>query len=253
MELTKVEFWEDYWKNIQLPKTIDLDFSFDRCLAQALKVNLPLVGGEVFEVGCAPGKWLAFMAQEFGTKPSGIDYSRTGILATQKNFQLLKLTKGFIWAGDFFETKPDRQFDVVMSFGFISHFRDPDKVVELHLQWLKPGGLLILGVPNFRGINYFLQEILDKSILDRHNLDMMQLDYFVHLSQHFNLEPIFLNYIGSFEPTLPIAKLGVDNLSQFMVKSFIWFIVRVRKIKMFDIFNNRLFSAFILAIYKKRN
>lgn len=251
MELTEVKFWDDYWAKTKLPVTIDPDFSFDRCLAQTLKKNLPDISGEVLEVGCAPGKWLAFMAKEFGLKPSGIEYSEAGMNATMRNFQLLGLEPGFIRAGDFFQIKPDRQFDVVMSFGFIEHFTEADGVVELHLQWLKPGGILILGVPNFCGINSFLQRILDKGLLDKHNLNIMNLDYFANLTIRFNLESIFLNYIGSFEPALPISKPRIENPLQFMAKSFIWLTRRARRIKLLDALNNRLFSSYILAVYKK--
>ena len=161
MELTEVEFWDKYWANVKLPSKVDLDFSFERCLAETLKRALPDVHGEVLEVGCAPGKWLAFMSDEFGLKPSGIEYSEAGMNATFRNFEALGLEVGEIQAGDFFKIEPDRQYDVVMSYGFIEHFTDVDEVVELHLRWLKPGGILILGVPNFRGIYSFLQGVLE--------------------------------------------------------------------------------------------
>ena len=111
---------------------------------------------------------------------------------------------------------------------------------------------MILGVPNFHGIYSFLRRILDKEILDKHNLNIMNLNYFAHLTDRFNLEPIFRGYIGSFEPGLPIPKPQIENPLQFMVKSFIWVARRVRRIKMLDAINNRLFSSYILAIYKKR-
>lgn len=251
MELTEVNFWNEYWKNVNLPSAIDPDFSFDRCLAQTLKENMPLVKGEVLEVGCAPGKWLNFMSREFGLKPSGIEYSEAGMNATLKNFELLGVESGFIRAGDFFQIEPDRQFDVVMSFGFIEHFTNADEVVELHMKWLKPGGILILGVPNFRGIYSPIQRILQKDVLDKHNLNIMSLDYFAHLADHFNLEPAFMGYFGSFEPALPISKKGAQNLPQFIVKSFLWVARRVRKIRALDRLNSRFFSSYILGIYKK--
>ena len=251
MKLTEVTFWDDYWANVKLPSTVNLDFSFERCLAETLKKNLSGVEGEVLEVGCAPGKWLDFMAKEFGLRPNGIEYSEAGVNATLKNFQLIGLDPGTFLTGDFLQMKPDRQFDIVMSFGFIEHFTNADEVVKLHLLWLKPGGILILGVPNFRGINFLIQKILDKTVLDKHNLDIMSLEYFTGLADRFNLETTYLNYFGSFEPALPIAKLRIENPLQFMVKSFIWLARRVRRIKMLDALNNPFFSSYILAIYKK--
>lgn len=251
MELTEVKFWDEYWANCKLPNTVDYSFSFERCLAGALKENLPGVQGEALEIGCAPGKWLAFMAKEFGLKPNGIEYSEAGMRATIRNFQLLGLASGRIQTGDFFQIKPDRQFDVVMSFGFIEHFSDADAVVDLHLQWLKPGGTLILGVPNFRGIYYFLQKLLDKNILDKHNLDVMCPEYFHHLAERHGLKPVVVRYIGSFEPSLPIPPQGRNSPLQLMVRGVLWLARKVRRFEIFDAVNGRRFSSYILAIYQK--
>lgn len=251
MELTEVKFWESFWGKCTLPSIVDMDFSYDRCLARGLKNNLPDIKGDVFEVGCAPGKWLAFMAKEFAMNPSGIEYSEAGMNATLENFKILQLAPGSILTGDFFQTKPERQFDVVMSFGFIEHFDNVDEVVDLHLGWLKPGGVLILGVPNFCGIYSTIQGILDREILDKHNLKIMNLDYFRSLATRFRLKPVFLDYIGSFEPSLPIVKHRFGNPLQFLVRGLLWLARRIRRIQALDRWNNRFISSFILAIYKK--
>ena len=47
-------------------------------------------------------------------------------------------------------------FDVVMSRGFIEHFDEPSSVVDRHLDLLKPGGLLVVSIPNLRGVNGLL-------------------------------------------------------------------------------------------------
>jgi 2-polyprenyl-3-methyl-5-hydroxy-6-metoxy-1,4-benzoquinol methylase len=44
----------------------------------------------------------------------------------------------------------------VISFGFIEHFDNPENVIQKHLDLLKPGGILIVGVPNFTGIHGIL-------------------------------------------------------------------------------------------------
>lgn len=252
MELTEVKFWENYWANCSLPSLADENLSFDRCLGRAIKKNLTITSGEVLEVGCAPGKWLAFMAREFGLKPSGVEYSDAGMKATLENFRILGLTPDAIFTGDFFEMKPPRQFDAVMSFGFIEHFSDVDSVVERHLQWLKPGGVLILGVPNFTGVYSPIQAVLDKDILEKHNLDIMNLDYFRGLGRRLSLEPVFLDYVGSFEPTLFIANYRVGNPLQVIVRAGLWFARWIRRWRWFDQFNHPLISGYILAIYKKR-
>ena len=49
-------------------------------------------------------------------------------------------------------------YDVVYSLGLIEHFVDRVSIVERHVRLARPGGLLILGVPNFRGLTgWFLR------------------------------------------------------------------------------------------------
>jgi SAM-dependent methyltransferase len=251
MNLTEILFWEDYWRNCAVPSEVNQSSPFDRCLAKTLVKRLSGIHGEVFEVGCAPGKWLAFMVKTFGMKANGIEYSDAGMKATRRNFQALNLPIDTIIAGDFFDIRPEPRFDVVMSFGFIEHFDKPDAVVARHAAWLKPGGKLIIGVPNFSGIYKPLQTILDRSILDKHNLNIMHLGYFRGLAQPLRLELQSLEYIASFEPSLPVAKRGFTNLAKFLVKVFLRVSVYIRRSPILDDLNASWLSAYILAIYRK--
>jgi SAM-dependent methyltransferase len=248
--LTENSFWENYWKKIKLPSEVDLRFSFDRCLSQALADYFPQTG-TVFEVGCAPGKWLAFAAKKFGLHPSGIEYSQGGIAATKRNFHMLNISYGSLIAADFFKTSPDKLYDVVMSFGFIEHFDDVDHVVKMHLSWLKPGGILILGIPNFSGLNGVVQSILDKDILDKHNLNIMNLAYFEQLTNKFNIEPLFIDYICSFEPALAIPKYRFGSPIQFFTRGVLFGMRVLRKFRFLDYVNSKYFSSYILAVYRK--
>lgn len=251
MNLTEVNFWEQYWAGVKLPSEVSWSLSSDRCLAAELKRHLPRSGGSAFEIGCAPGKWLAFLAKELDMTPSGIEYTEGGMQATLRNFSLLGLSSDEILIGDFFTTKPTRQFDVVMSFGFIEHFDDPDAVVERHLRWLKPGGRLVIGVPNFNGIYKPIQKVLDPTLLDKHNLAIMNTDYFEGLAARLGLQREIVKYIGSFEPSLPIAKPGYGSLAQNLVKIGLRLALPMRKLALFDRLNHPTISSYILSIYRK--
>jgi SAM-dependent methyltransferase len=254
MELTESEFWDNYWANLVLPVKVDRDFSFDRCLANALRIHLRGVAGSVLEIGCAPGKWLAFLAEEFGLEPSGIEFSPVGGAATLRNLELLGVKVGAIRSCDFFEVVPDRQFDLVLSLGFIEHFTDVDEVIRRHLLWLKPGGLLVLGVPNFQGINWLVQYVLDPSILDKHNLNIMNPRYLAGLAERFPLTVKCIQYIGSFEPSLPIAPPGWRVAPRvLLVKVALRIVYLVRRLRVFDELNHPSFSSYLLAVYTKRN
>jgi len=250
-KLTERDFWEDYWAGCKLPSTVDMAFSFERCLALQLEASLRGVSGEVLEIGCAPGRWLVFLAKETGLKPSGIEYASTGMAATMRNLEVLGVAYGFIEHGDFFALEPIKKFDVVMSLGFIEHFSNVEEVIERHLAWLKPGGMLVLGIPNFRGIYTPLQAILDQAILDKHNLEIMDLAFFRGLSHRHHLSPRFLDYIGSFEPDLPIPPPRPRSIVQTIVVGVLAVLRRVRRLRFFDRINSRFFSSYILAVYTR--
>ena len=252
MKLTEESFWSDYWRAVRLPAEVNLGFSFDRCLAHHLSLHLKDCSGEIFEIGCAPGKWLSYFYKKHNLIPNGVEYSLAGVEATLRNFKLLNIPSNKIVRGDFFKIKPDKKFDVVISLGFIEHFDNVDEVIRLHLEWIKPGGLLILGVPNFSGFNGLIQAVLDKEILDKNNLNIMNLDFFNQIDSAHDVDKVFVDYIGSFEPALAIPKHKFGNPLQFLVRCFLFAIRLLRKIRLFDKLNNRFFSSYILAIYRKK-
>lgn len=250
-KLTEVQFWEDYWANIKMPSVVDETHSFDRCLSKSLEKITSGIQGSIFEVGCAPGKWIGHLSVVNGLTPAGIEYSSRGIEATIENLRMLKIISGELLEGDFFSIEPRPIYDVVMSLGFIEHFDDPNSVVERHLQWLKSGGILILGIPNFTGCYKLIQSILDKSLLEKHNLNIMKKKYFEELSVHFDLKLNSFEYLGSFEPDLPIPVVRFGNGLQFLVKCVLYILRRLRKYRKFDRLNGRFISGYILASFKK--
>ena len=253
-ELTTEEFWNNYWRNIQLPNTVNPGFTFDRCLSEKLKKRIQETGikGSVLEIGAAPGKWLAYLFEIGEFKPSGLDYSSAGVDAMKENFKMLNITPDDFYIGDFFQIEPKKKYDVVMSFGFIEHFENTDNVIEKHLQWLKPGGVLVLGVPNFNSIHGLLQYFLKRSILRVHNLKIMNLKFFKGLEKKFPLRTHSVEYLGSFEPTLPIADKKT-GMKEFLPKLFIKVFYQLRKWKSTDKINGPWISSYILAVYHKKD
>lgn len=250
-KLTDAGFWDAYWRSCRVPVEVDVGFSFDRCVARELKTILRGRTGSVLEVGCAPGKWLVFLSRQMGLVPSGIEYSDVGISKTRQNFDLLKVAYGKLYCGDFFAMQPRPEHDVVMSLGFIEHFDDPMVVVNRHVEWLRPGGLLVLGVPNFRGIYGPMQRVLDSAILASHNTKVMSIDYLEGIARHFNLSVEYLKYIGGLEPALPISRAGFANASQFIVKSAIKTLRGIRRFRVFDHINHRFISSYLLMACRK--
>lgn len=250
-ELTTTEFWDEYWEGVKLPTAVDPHFAFDRCFSAALQRALAGVTGSVFEIGCAPGKWLAFLAENCGLKPAGIEYSPEGMAATRKNLALHGIEDAEILEGDFFTREPEARFDAVASYGFIEHFDDPQPVLDRHLDWLKPGGLLVIGVPNFRGIHGTLQKMLDRSIVEKHNLSVMDPAFFSAWAQQRGMAVESVEYLGGFEPGLPIVDTSRMNPAIFLARAIMWVGFRVRRSPALDNLNGPRISSYLLFVGRK--
>src|SRR5262245_46611715 len=79
-------------------------------------------GGECFEIGCYPGNFLIWLAQEFGYTVSGIDATPSVKDRMPQRLALHGIKTGEFQQADFLTFTPTRTYDVVCSFGFIEHF-----------------------------------------------------------------------------------------------------------------------------------
>jgi len=151
-------------------------------------------GESIFEVGCAPGKILVYLARRLKLKPYGVDYSDEGLKKTVEVFRKAGFEEN-IFKEDFFSKSFHKEnkekYDIVCSFGFIEHFDNIEEVIGLHANLLKKDGLLIISIPNFARLNKIMTP---KSMLDKHNLTIMDLN---KLKERFNgLKIVEAKYIG---------------------------------------------------------
>jgi SAM-dependent methyltransferase len=252
-KLTDKEFWDAYWEKYQLPLEMQKSRQnpflnkllevFDRYLPDDKNLS-------ILEIGGSPGQYLAYIQKIRGYQLNCLDYSRTGCEKTRENFLLLGL-EGNVYEADLFaENLNLPRFDIVYSLGFIEHFSDTSQVIEKHLRLLKPKGLLILGAPNFLGINHFFLKRLAPELLSKHNLNVMNIENWKEFEEKFNLHPIFKGYVGGFHPSTfnrqenkTILNLFLLGIARFMVFIFKKHFTFLRK------FNSRLYSGYLFGFY----
>jgi 2-polyprenyl-3-methyl-5-hydroxy-6-metoxy-1,4-benzoquinol methylase len=134
-------------------------------------------GDEVLEIGCAPGKYLLWCTKVAGAKASGVEYAPKSFEATKRLFEKsgdaidLRLE-------DIFETTFRSNFNVVYSLGLIEHFEGEQlkQLVHKHVELLKPGGVAVIVIPNFRGWYGAILSRFNKPIYDAHNINLMTID-----------------------------------------------------------------------------
>jgi SAM-dependent methyltransferase len=102
------------------------------------------------EVGCAPAGYMIYFNQVFGWEVAGIELSEPGLVRS-KLWLEANGVKARLYAGDIFKVEPDCQYDVVGSFGLVEHFDDPLPCYRAMMRWIRPGGAMILTVPNMIG------------------------------------------------------------------------------------------------------
>lgn len=249
--------WDKYWSKISLPlevsktkRSSDLNEIlkvFDRFLPRNRRFS-------VLEIGGAPGQYLAYMTKNFPCSITSLDYSTIGCSQTKKNFQLLRL-KGTVYQRNLFSDLSDLPlFDIVYSLGFVEHFFNVQKVIQRHLCLLKPGGLLLVGVPNFQGINHFLARILRPEVLKNHNLLAMDKNYWQNLENNLALEIIFKKYIGGFNPEIFARANNANGKKRQRLLNFLLAATN-RTIdycfKYLRLINCRHWSSYLILIYKK--
>src|SRR5262249_57635236 len=104
----------------------------------------PWIGaGRYLDVGCGSGGALG-VAQALGWRVAGIEMDDAAAALARRFTSELHV--GDIMTASF----APGCFDVVTAFHVLEHVPDPIAAAERMLEWLAPGGLLILEVPNAR-------------------------------------------------------------------------------------------------------
>ncbi len=159
-------------------------------------------GWSLLEVGSAPGRRLLHLSRRFGCLPFGVDFSAPGVEASRRAFVQAGFDPENVLLADFllpdFQRARRESFDVVFSIGLVEHFEDARTAVAAHAALVRPGGLLVVAIPNLLGVNRWLTRRFDPDALDRHNLAIMRRGAFEGLFEGLGLIPLFGGYVGTF-------------------------------------------------------
>ena len=162
-----------------------------------LEANIPPSSGRCLEIGCFPGRYLSVIG-ELGYQLYGVDLAeKLPLLESWLNRRGYRT--GTFWHQDFFSFDPGIKFDLVMSLGFIEHYKNWEEVLERHFPLVREGGLLVLEAPNFNGtFQRLIHRRLDRRNFEQHFLEAMEPDRWSRVLEENGFEIIFSGYAGKF-------------------------------------------------------
>lgn len=237
--------WDDVWGKEKQPKSLNkkgsLGFQFDRLMKEVLEKE-----GSFLEIGCAGGKFMVYFGSEFGYEVSGVDYSQQGCELARRNLELAGI-KGAVVCSDLFKCDEfeKESFDVVFSGGFIEHFDDTEKVLGKHVEFLRPGGTLVIELPNMYGLHGWVFKLFNRSLFDAHKA--LSADDVAGVLTGLGLEVTEKRYVGPFifecglKPKFMAIVFGVFN-------KVVFWLARITHI----FYESKKTSGYIVVVGRKK-
>jgi len=228
--LTTKNDWAENWKNFKSSKVPSKMF-FTKYIPKEV------MGKDNFiEIGGFPGTFCVYFNQQFNLNVTLLDfYINKSVIEQLEDINHLQRGTIHCIESDFFDFKSEQQYDVVFSSGFIEHFKDTKDVIDRHIELLSEKGVLLILLPNFRGLNGWLNKIFNKSGYEAHNINSMRLKFLRQIMRETVLQDIKVQYCSK-----PMLWLSAKN--KFMRATVKW---GGHLLKLFPI-PSRLLSSFIV-------
>lgn len=219
-QLTDRDFWANYWESKKgLAFKVPANYTFYQLIQKIVderKIE------SAIELGGFPGYYGIFLKKFHQLKVSLLDYFvHPKILNDVLAVNDLTTNDVEIIETDLFTFQPQKKYDLVLSCGLIEHFKDTKDIIAKHVPFLNEDGTLLITLPNFRGVNGWVQKNFDKYNFDKHYLECMNPDYLAQIAKDLGLKNVEAFYYGRFSTWLE-NKDEKSALTKFFVK-MIWY------------------------------
>lgn len=143
--------WQRFWEQAD---TLDLDdvYGTDGRLVREITGQLDPAGGgdlggrRILEVGAGTGRDAVTLAS-MGAEVVTLDYVAGSLELTRKAAGHSGVNVGVVCGDGTNSPLLDNSFDVVFHQGLLEHFRDPLPMIHDNMRLLKPGGCVVIDVP----------------------------------------------------------------------------------------------------------
>ncbi len=217
--LTDRSFWKSFWESRKgLIFYIKPNYVFGGILAKLIADKHIK---NAIELGGFPGYYATYLKKYQQLDTTLFDYYiHEELINELLEMNGLKPGDINIIEADLFNYKPGKLYDMVLSFGLIEHFNDTKAIIETHLQFLKPGGVLFITLPNFKSVNGWVQRNFEKENYDKHNINSMDLQLLAGCCKQLGLKEVEAYYHGRFTVWLE-NKAEQSSVAKAIVKA-IW-------------------------------
>ncbi|MCC8425263.1 bifunctional 2-polyprenyl-6-hydroxyphenol methylase/3-demethylubiquinol 3-O-methyltransferase UbiG [Mucilaginibacter sp. UR6-11] len=222
--LTDRSFWKAFWESrLGLIFNIKRDYIFGDILG---KIKAQKGAQTAIELGGFPGYYAIYLKKYENMDTTLFDYFiHPGLINELLEKNGLKQDDIKVIEADLFTYKPVEQYDMVLSFGLIEHFKDTKAIIETHLPFLKTGGTLFITLPNFKSINGWVQRKFDLENYNKHYIECMDPALLADCCRQLGLTEVESYYYGKF--SMWLENKGTQSaLAKAFVKS-LWFAGKV--------------------------
>lgn len=220
--LTERKFWEDYWNNKRdtiVSKVPDTGFhnqELDKVISNS-KIRTSI------ELGGFPGTFSVYIQKKHQLDTTLLDYYINQSIVDDL-MEVNGLEKGSVHLIEddlTLDHEVTVKYDLVFSVGLIEHFLDTKAIIKRHLDYMNETGELLIILPNFQGINGWLQRKFDKENYDAHNIDSMDLELLRTIANELQLKDVSVYYKGKFSIWLENIKSQPAWVKVFMKLLFV--------------------------------
>lgn len=240
--LTDRSFWKAFWESrIGLIFSIKRDYIFGDILG---KIKTDTGAKTAVELGGFPGYYATFLKKYENMDTTLFDYFiHKGLINQLLETNGLKEGDINIIEADLFTYTPTQQYDMVLSFGLIEHFKDTKAIIATHLSFLKDDGTLFITLPNFKSINGWVQRKFDIENYNKHYIESMDPALLADYCRQLGLKDVESYYHGKF--SMWLENKGTQSaFAKAFVKS-LWFTGKVFT-KIFP-FESKALSPYIVV------
>ncbi|MBK7762804.1 MAG: class I SAM-dependent methyltransferase [Bacteroidetes bacterium] len=200
-------------------------------------------GNQVIDIGCGEGKFLDYLKTKRNCTCVGLELNeKAKELATNNG---IEVHNQFIQ--EYAKSNSDK-YDVVTFFQVLEHISEVDSFFKSAISVAKPGGKIIVAVPNNEP--YYLTYDKDHFLnLPPHHMGWWNEKSLTKIAEIYNLELVKivkqpLEHFSGFSKSYMIEKLKFPN---FLIKILLPFAKAICYIN-----RNNINGASILAVYKKK-